>query len=318
MPWTGPSFGKHNHSLTSAQSSHAARIANAVKRRGVDDGESIAIANKYFQKHDDGGVVDPAAGEIGGPVPTSETMNPMHRGMYLRYGALSPEKLQEMAVGLGASPQGQIIRQILQQKRLAATTEQTPEVRGYRSGGTAQRAPGGGMSMAQAFPSWTRSAESQESSGTGASGYLHGSTPGRADKILTTAPAGAYVIPADVVSGLGEGNSLAGAGVMERIIQTGPHGIKMPARSGVSHGPPRAPGLYREAAGGGIDAQPPQQRPVALSHGEYVVDPHHVIRFGGGNKDAGIKWFDAWVIRQRKKIIAKMKSLPGPVGAKKK
>jgi hypothetical protein len=70
-------------------------------------------------------------------------------------------------------------------------------------------------------------------------------------------------------------------------------------------GPPlhRAPG---GAAGSG-------QTPVALSHGEFVVSPEHVARFGGGDHTKGVKFFDKFVVEQRKKHIAKLKSLPGPV-----
>ncbi len=47
------------------------------------------------------------------------------------------------------------------------------------------------------------------------SGLLNSAGPGRTDTINTNVPAGAYVIPADVVSGLGEGNTLAGSAVID-------------------------------------------------------------------------------------------------------
>lgn len=52
MPWDAKSFaGRHNHALHGERASHAARIANAVLRSGVPEGESIAIANKYAKRH---------------------------------------------------------------------------------------------------------------------------------------------------------------------------------------------------------------------------------------------------------------------------
>ncbi len=60
------------------------------------------------------------------------------------------------------------------------------------------------------------------------SGLLHTEGAGRTDNINTNVPAGAYVIPADVVSGLGEGNTLAGASVIDRMMGTAPYGIKKP------------------------------------------------------------------------------------------
>ena len=330
MPWTGSSFAKHNHGLTGPESSHAARIANAVLKRSHDDGMAIAVANRYFQRHDDGGQVDPTSPGIGGLAPSNETANPLERGMVQRYSSLPPEKLQELAVMMGGSPQGQIIRKVLDQKRTLPNVGGAPQAQspaaaptqmpgtGYRRGGKVKkRADGGVMSLSEADPVWTRAQGRAETGGAGATGYLHGPTPGRADAILTTAPAGSYVIPADVVSGLGEGNSMAGAGVMDRIIRTGPHGVQAMPSARVSHGPPRAPGLFHQAKGGAMGVPDAKPQPVALSHGEYVVQPEFVAQWGRGDHKAGVEAFDRWVVKMRKLIIAKMKKLPGPVGAKK-
>jgi uncharacterized protein YdaT len=47
MPWTGKSFAaSHNHSLTGKAADKAARIATAMVKRGVPEGEAIATANK--------------------------------------------------------------------------------------------------------------------------------------------------------------------------------------------------------------------------------------------------------------------------------
>jgi hypothetical protein len=273
------------------------------------------------------------------------------QGMIQRYSSMSPEQLQQLAVMMGGSPQGQVIQHILQQKRLMPQQQGQPQQRQAQpapptpqqqaqqvmqqaaqqqqaSGGIiAHRDNGGMMSMSEAVPSWTR--QEERSANTG---FLHGGTAGRADAISGTAPAGSYVLPADVVSGLGEGNSLAGARAVEEMLSTGPHGIPMP-RSRAGMGPPRPPAPFHEAQGGFVPAARMWKGPtklyraggvagkgneaVALSDGEFVIAPEHVARAGGGDHAKGIKALDDFVLKQRAKHIAKLKSLPPPVGAKK-
>ena len=46
MPWTGQEFReKHNKNLTPAKAKRAAKIATAMVRKGVPEGEAIATAN---------------------------------------------------------------------------------------------------------------------------------------------------------------------------------------------------------------------------------------------------------------------------------
>lgn len=277
------------------------------------------------RRDDGGGIVDPSTSGIGGLTPSADTMNPIMRGMVQRYSSLSPEKLQEMAAMMGGSPQGQVIQRVLAQKRSQPPPIARPQQAAVapnfqpaalptpqRRGGATprRRAPGGmlGVPMGDASPWWTRQQSRQEDSGSGANGFLHGSTPGRADEILTTAPAGSHVIPADVIAGLGEGNSLAGARVMDQIIRSGPGGIPMPA-GGRGHGAPHPPAPFHQARGG----ETPEQTPVALSHGEYVVQPHHVEAWGDRDAKTGHAVFDHFIVNMRKQIIATMKKLPGPV-----
>jgi hypothetical protein len=193
-------------------------------------------------------------------------------------------------------------------------------------GGIMARAIGGTMSPSSA-PWFTR-----QQARSSQSGFLHGITPGRADLVKTTAPAGAFVIPADVVAGLGEGNGLAGASTVEKMLRSGPHGIPMP-KGGAGRGPPRPPRIGRASGGAtygyvpkggpwtgpklfrasGGEAPGPDATPVALSDGEYVVGPHDVIRVGKGDHGRGIKWLEGFVVHHRKKQIERLKKLPGPV-----
>ncbi len=182
----------------------------------------------------------------------------------------------------------------------------------FKRGGQVARAGGGdmGISPGMASPWWTK----REATGAD-SGFLHGTTPGRADSIQTTAPAGAYVLPADVIAGLGEGNSLAGARVADAIFSTGPHGIpQSPQR--VGRGPPRPPPEFREEVkrGGAVKLfNGAGTKPVALSHGEYVISPEYCRWLGNGDVVDAHRKLDQWVLQKRKETIAKMRSLPPPV-----
>ena len=185
------------------------------------------------------------------------------QGMIQRYSSLPTEKLQELSAQMGASPQGAIIKRVLQQK-LAMPQTPVPQQQGMQppqQQQAAQSPPGFagggspmGVSMSMAEPWWSRQEAEGDARGA-ATGFLSGDTPGRADSIKTQAPSGAYVLPADVVAGLGEGNSLAGARVVQEMMGTGPHGIPMP-RAGGRNTIPRPPGLGElgqfEAKGGGV------------------------------------------------------------------
>ena len=150
-------------------------------------------------------------------------------------------------------------------------------------------------------------------------GFLAGATPGRADSIRTAAPGGSYVIPADVVSGLGQGNSPAGARIIQDMLTRGPYGVPLPKSRG-TRGPPRPPASPQLAAGGTIPlfrkkggATSQDETPVLLSDGEFVVTPEHVLRWGGGNLKRGHRVFAKWVLKKRAAHIAKLKSLKPPV-----
>jgi hypothetical protein len=113
----------------------------------------------------------------------------------------------------------------------------------------------GGFSSSMESPWWERADERQAND---RHGLLASPIAGRTDKLAVNPATGSYVIPADVIAGLGEGNTLAGANVMQRIIETGPHGLRMPASRAVK-GFPHPPPAYREgegdnsmASGGGV------------------------------------------------------------------
>lgn len=344
MPWDAQSFQHNNHNLGIVRAAHAAAIANHVLQSTGSEAEAIRTAIAREKHRDQGGIVGPGtsagSGGLGGVQPSAASANPMTQGMIQRYVGMPTEKLAELHSMLGNSPQGQIVGRLLQQKRMMPNpqSQQQPQAAPQQSGAPMQgqsgmqgqptpirrggmvphRDVGGGMSLSTADPWWTRAETKNDASG--GSGFLAGSTPGRADALHTSAPGGAYVVPADVVAGLGEGNSFAGAKVIEMMLHSGPGGTPLPqGRAG--HGPPTPPRpMGAQAKGGGVhggDKVPGKPVPVALSHGEFVVAPEHVVRFGNGDLKRGHRWWDRWVQMQRKRQIEKLKKLPRPVGAKK-
>ncbi len=244
--------------------------------------------------YDDGGSVDDTTY---GTADSVRMQNPQYRAQYERYASMEPEKLQELAVQLGASPQGQIASSVLQKQRMSA-----PDVEGYDAGG-------GVMGMGEAMPWYSRRQATQVDANK--SGFLKSTIPGRTDHIPTSAPAGSYVVPADVVSGLGEGNSLAGAKVMQEILKSGPWGTPGSKVQG-GRGAPSAPSgrTPPEALATGGDVGQPTK--ILAAGGEHVISPDDVRRIGGGSLSRGHRILDRWVVHERKKTIKTMQSLKGP------
>lgn len=164
-------------------------------------------------------------------------------------------------------------------------------------------------------------------------GLFHGATPGRADKVPVSVPAKSYVVPADVVSGVGQGNTAAGAKVLDNMFGT-PYGVKAGGHAG-GIGIPKPPHINVPAAnipaagkglaagghmahGGSGESSQPGFVPIYASHGEYLVHPEQVKKLGDGDIDHGHDILDKWVVLQRKKNVEKTKKLAPPVGSKKK
>jgi len=116
-------------------------------------------------------------------------------------------------------------------------------------------------------------------------GAVRGKTGGREDALPVTVPAGAYVIPADVVSALGEGNTEAGMAQLQAHF----------ARA-------KSPSGYNSRASGGRVAGVP----ILISDGEFVVTPHQAEAVGG--HDA----LDKFVLTVRQAFRQHLANLPGP------
>ena len=142
-------------------------------------------------------------------------------------------------------------------------------------------------------------------------GFLHSSVPGRTDKLPISVGGGSYVLPADHVAALGQGNSLSGANIVSRMFRSGPYGSSQtPLHSAKSSMPhlnltPKAPKIAR---GGDVGGKP---TPIVAAGGEIVLSPEQIIkRFGSLEK--GHKALDHWVNKTRKRHIKTLRGLKPP------
>ena len=146
-------------------------------------------------------------------------------------------------------------------------------------------------------------------------GMIHSPIPGRTDKIPMGVKGGSYVMPADVVSGLGQGNSTAGAVALNKLFGQSPYGAAA-GKAGtpkINYGkmggmkPPRM-----RADGGDTPKGEEKAVPVIVAGGEYLIDPETVTRLGGGDIKHGHEILDNLVLHLRKKTIKDMQGLAPP------
>ena len=134
---------------------------------------------------------------------------------------------------------------------------------------------------------------------------------------------GSYVIPADIVSGLGEGNSMAGHKILHQMFMSGPYGAdiaKMPSSAHMPKGMTmKMPGLMKtKMAKGGLSGFPSEADvnaphvPIIAAGGEFVIPPDVVRELGNGDIEAGHRKLDEFVVKHRQKLIKTLKKLPGP------
>ncbi len=114
-------------------------------------------------------------------------------------------------------------------------------------------------------------------------GPVVGNTGGRTDALPVDVPSGSYVIPADCVAALGEGNTGAG---FEKLTKN----FGKPGR--------------REYPEGSV--------PIKISDGEFVVTPEQVAALGKGDMEQGHRILDSLVKKIRAQHIQTLSSLPPP------
>jgi hypothetical protein len=120
-------------------------------------------------------------------------------------------------------------------------------------------------------------------------GPIHSPVAGRTDHLPMHVPSGSYVIPADIVSAMGEGNTMAGFKVVRQMLK----GL---------------PGVQAFADGGWTG----ELVPIVAAGGEYVITPQEVEAIGQDDLDRGHKALDSFIKKMRAKTVQTLKNLPGP------
>lgn len=281
---------------------------------GSGGGNRGGSVGRGIKGYDTGGMLT-----AGQPI-SATTANPIVSSQIGQYAQMSPEQLQQLALVYGNQPQGQLIKRVLMQKRLmpnqplasAAARPATPMPSMINPAQPMQAQARGGRTE-------------QHFEDGGAVGYLHGATGGRTDVLNIAPPAGSYVIPADIVSGLGEGNSIAGAAILNKAFQVGPwNTAQPPMHRGPGVGIPRPPPTYGRwqqefrgalptaKKGGKVDEHVGKPTPIIAASGEFIVPPDVVMSIGGGNMKRGHNALDDWVIKKRGEINKEQRNLKPP------
>jgi hypothetical protein len=120
-------------------------------------------------------------------------------------------------------------------------------------------------------------------------GPIHSPVAGRTDHLPMHVPSGSYVVPADIVGAMGEGNTMAGFKYLDKMFNS-------------------APGVRAFADGG----QAGSLVPIVAAGGEYVISPSAVEHIGAGEMDRGHKALDLFVTKMRAKTVKTLKGLPPP------
>ena len=155
-------------------------------------------------------------------------------------------------------------------------------------------------------------------------GPIHSPVAGRTDHLPMHVKSGSYVIPADIIGAMGEGNTMAGFKVARRMFSSNPYFQKSSSPYGSSspiYNSDEKPYGARAAGGGtpgiGHNGAPQDDEdndlvPIVAAGGEYVISPQDVTRLGKGDIDDGHKTLDSFVTKYRKKTIKVLQNLPGP------
>ena len=125
-------------------------------------------------------------------------------------------------------------------------------------------------------------------------GPIHSPVAGRTDHLPMHVKSGSYVIPADIISAMGEGNTMAGFKTAKSIFGGASRNAEIPVK----------------AAGGSTSNE--ALVPIIAAGGEYVISPEDVTYIGKGDMDFGHSILDSFVKKMRAKTINTLKKLPGP------
>lgn len=150
-------------------------------------------------------------------------------------------------------------------------------------------------------------------------GPVNSSVAGRTDHLPLSVSSGAYILPADIVSAYGEGNTSAGFRVMKRLFGGTPYnGKSKPYDSdkapygsgGQPYGQSDSP--YNEEIQNRAKGGKTGTVPVVIAGGEYAIPPHICAEIGDGDIEKGHRTLDQFVLRSRKDLVKTLRGLPGP------
>lgn len=148
-------------------------------------------------------------------------------------------------------------------------------------------------------------------------GMIKSDIPGRTDKLNMSVPSGSFIMPADIPSALGEGNTMSGEKILGAMFKSGPYGPpstqsisgKLPkAKSGMSRIPKMGPLRKTKFADGGETTDVP----IVAAGGEYILYPEQVREAGHGDLEAGHKVLNNLVLNIRKRNIRTLSKLKPP------
>ena len=184
----------------------------------------------------------------------------------------------------------------------------------HESGGGRVHRQMGGMSPSMESPWWERS-EARTADQFHPGGLIGGDGSGRTDRLPLAVMTDSHVIPADVVSGLGQGTTLGGSRILEQALRLAPYAVGMPPRHGGATipRPPAAPhaGFGQQEPGFATGGEP-RVTHILAAPGEFLVPPHAVLAWGRGNMKRGHEAIDAMIKRVREHQIKWLKKAPPP------
>lgn len=147
-------------------------------------------------------------------------------------------------------------------------------------------------------------------------GAIHAPVAGRTDHLPMHVPHKSYVLPADIVSGMGEGNTMAGFKIAQALprsmfqIHNRTRGVPY-GQSDLPYGAPSP----EHSRGGRSDhtGSTTGAVPIVAAGGEHVYGPDECAMCApDGNPDTGHKILDEFVKQYRAELVKKLGGLPGP------
>lgn len=142
-------------------------------------------------------------------------------------------------------------------------------------------------------------------------GLIDSGVPGRTDRLPLAVAADSHVIPADVVSGMGQGNTLAGANILNMALRMGPYGTPLGQHASghtIPRPPPAMGSTYQQprAAGGETHT------PILAAGGEFIVPKWKVAELGNGDLRKGHAALDKMIANVRTHTIKFLRNAPAP------